>query len=82
MLNRKCSNATVKAAGEPITIDASRAVNVVPTFAPSIYGKSFSIVISPIPARGTAREVLTELLYTTVVISNPHPKLLSGVLNT
>ena len=42
--------------------DARSAVMVVPTFAPSVTGKIFSMRTTPAPARGTSKEVVTELL--------------------
>ena len=62
VLNSTCSNATVTAAGDPVTKEAINAVIVVPMFAPKIYGNTFSRVKIPTPAKGTTNDDVTELL--------------------
>ena len=62
VLNKKCSNATASAAGDPVTKDAIKAVKVVPTLAPRIYGNILSNVRIPTPASGTMKDDETELL--------------------
>jgi hypothetical protein len=42
--------------------DASKAVIVVPMFAPSVYGKIYLVDRTPVPASGTTSEVVAELL--------------------
>ena len=78
-LNRRCVNETVTAATEPVDSAAKIAVMVVPTFAPSIYGKTCSSLRISAAISGITRDVVTELLCTNTVKISPNSKLLSMV---
>ena len=55
----------------PVAKDAKIAVVVVPILAPMVIGKAASIVRIPAATRGTINEVVTELLWTTIVKKSP-----------
>ena len=77
-LKSRWEKAVVTATMLPVANDANMAVTVVPTLAPSVYGKICVSVNRPAAARGTAREVVIELLCTKTVRMRPKRKARRG----
>ena len=73
-MKQRWEKATVTATLFCVAMAANIAVNVVPMFAPMVYGKICLTEIRPAPASGMIREVVTELLWTKAVIRIPKMK--------
>ena len=80
ILKRKWAIAIVTASGRPIARAAKKAVTVVPTLAPNVYGKICRKVRIPAPASGITSEVVIDEDCTSAVSISPKSMALMAVL--